>query len=166
MHVPADAHRIVAHQRLLVEQRLQKRHRRQQDHHDERHACELPAFGLQEGLAVLHRQPVDDAAEEAEHPHFGKRDRGDEDRRPGDVWPGAPRIMQAKRDQRLRRLHRISGRERVETTFKPAEHAKYLSGFWAWSRAVQAARLPLYSTAGALGSVSSETETSASTSQT
>ena len=28
-----------------------------------------------EGRAVLRRQPVDDAAEKAEHPDFGQRDR-------------------------------------------------------------------------------------------
>ena len=80
---------------------MQPHRARQREQHDEGHAGELPALRLQEGLAVLRRQPVDDAAKEAEHPHFRDGDRRHQHRVDKDIGPGAARIMQAEGDQRL-----------------------------------------------------------------
>ena len=49
-----------------------------------------------EGLAVLRRQPVDDPAEEAEHPDFGDGDRRHQHRIDDDEGPGAARVVQAE----------------------------------------------------------------------
>ena len=125
MHLPADAHGIVAHQRLLVEQRMQPDRSRQREQHDESHAGKLPALGLKEGLAVLRRQPVDDAAKETEHPHLGEGDRRHQHGIDEDVGPGAACIMHAEGDQRLRRLDRLGDGKRIEPLFKPAEHCRH-----------------------------------------
>ena len=122
MHLPANAHGIVAHHRLLVEQRMEPHGPGQHEKHDEGHARQLPLLGLQEGLAVLRRQPVDDMAEEAEHPHFGNSDRRDQNGIDCDVGPYAARIMDAEGQQRLRRLDRLLGRKRIQSILKPAEH--------------------------------------------
>ena len=124
MHLPADAHGIVAHQRLLVDQRMDPYRSGQHEHDDEGHARQLPALGGKEGLAVLRRQPVDDPAEEAEHPDFRDGDRRYQHRIDEDEGPGAARIVQAESDKRLRRLDRLFRRERVQSLFKPAEHCR------------------------------------------
>ena len=127
VHLPADTHGVVAHQRLLVEQRMEPDGAGQHHQHDESHAGELPAFGRQEGRAVLHRQPIDDPAEEAEHPDFGDGDRRHQQRVDDDVGPHAARIVEAEGDKRLRRLYRLFRRKWVQSVFEPAEHVSWYS---------------------------------------
>jgi hypothetical protein len=123
MDLPADAHRIVAEQRLLLEQRMGQHHQRQADKDDEGHACKAPAFLLKEGRAVALGQPVDDVAEEGEHPHLGHRDQRHQDGGRDQIWPGPLGVVQAEGHQRARRFLRFLGGERVESLFKPAKHA-------------------------------------------
>ena len=55
VNLPADAHWIIAHQSLLMDHGTYEDRARQGDQHDECHAGEFPALGLNEGLAVLGR---------------------------------------------------------------------------------------------------------------
>ena len=129
VHLPADSHGVVAHQRLVLQQRVEP-DRSRQDHHDhERHGAQLPAFRLEKRLPILRRKPVDDRTEEAEHPHLGECDDGDQQRIEGDVWPRPSREVHTEAEQRLRRLHRLVGRKRIKSLFKPAKHdlAAFLS---------------------------------------
>ena len=80
VHLPADPHRVVADQRLHIEKRLAPDHQRQRHQHDRGHACEPPSLVGEEGVSVRRRQPVDDVAEEGEHPHLGRRDQRRQDR--------------------------------------------------------------------------------------
>ena len=122
VHLPADAHGIVAEQRLVGVERRQRHQERQRHADDQRHARQLPPFRLKERLAVLHRQPVDDMAEEAEHPDLDDGDQRHQNRREQHERPCRPGEVPAEGKQSARRLDRLRDGKRIEPFFEPAEH--------------------------------------------
>ena len=122
VHAPARAHRHVAHQALIDDQRLRQRRQRQADQQDAGHQREAPAFPLEEALAFSGRQPVDNPAKESEQRHLAN---GDQRRETGHRDQPGRRILDVvpHKGAKAPRRHAGTGlRKRIYTGFKKAEH--------------------------------------------
>ncbi len=128
MHQPANAHRIIAEQCLVDQQRMDQHHTRQADQDHAGNQRKPPALIAEESLARLVRQPVDNVAHEGKERHFDHGDERGEDRHADDPRPCAARIIKAKGYQSARGFARRFFGISFESFFKPSEHGDPFTG--------------------------------------
>ena len=133
VELPAQPHRKVRGERLLLEQRLQRNDERTR--RDDRDQQQQAAAALGPELRRLHlREPVDDATEHREQHRLEHADDRRENRHREQDRPHAFRAFPHERKEASRRRQRCALRVRGHETFEPAEQSTLLGGPAASSR--------------------------------
>jgi hypothetical protein len=122
VHPPARAHRHIAHQALVDDQRMDQCRERQGNQHHTCHEGEPGAFALKKALPVSGGQPIDDPAKETEQGHLAHGDERGQGRRDRQPRHGITDVIPDERPEAVRRHIQTLVWKRSEAVFKEAEH--------------------------------------------